>query len=256
VLPLAPVALGLLPAGFVQLGALSASAAGIVLAFLEGRKGGVRELLRRGLVWRVGIGWWLVALFFPIIPAAAGLFLHRFLSGTPIDWSGLGPWYTVPLMILFLAVFAGLGEEFGWRGFALPRLNARHNALVACLIVGFFHWLWHTPMFFIEGVGQHTMAQEHGFAPMFLGYGVLVIAASVQLAWIFNNTGGSVLMAAVFHGAANTWTNYLDLYRGEIGALVAVMAANVVVSIVIVLVYGARNLSRTRERDTLGGLEA
>jgi membrane protease YdiL (CAAX protease family) len=256
VLPLAPVALGLLPAGFVQLGALSASAAGIVLAVIEGRKGGARELLGRVLIWRVGIRWWLVVVFFPIIPAVGGLCLYMLLSGAPVDWSGLGPWYTVPLMMLFLTVFAGLGEEFGWRGFALPRLQARHSALVASLIVGVFHWLWHTPMFFIEGVSQNTMAQEYGFAPVFLGYGILVVVLAVQMTWIFNNTKGSVLMVAVFHGAANSWTGYLDLSGGELGALLAVMAANVVVSIVIVLVYGARNLSRTRERDTLGGLEA
>jgi membrane protease YdiL (CAAX protease family) len=255
-LPMAVVAAGLLPPGFTQLGALSASAAGIVLAFVESGRDGVRELLRRVLIWRVGVGWWLLVLFFPIVQAVGGAYLYMLVSGSPVDWSVLGPLYTVPPMMLFLIVFAGLGEEFGWRGFALPRLQARRSALAASLIVGVFHWLWHTPMFFIEGVGQNTMAQEHGFGPAFLGYGVLVVAISVQFSWIFNNTDGSVLLAAVFHGAANTWTGYLVGHMGSLGALLCLVAVNAAISIVIVLVYGARNLSRSSKRNTLDELQS
>src|SRR5262245_59983156 len=67
---IAPVLLGLLPRGFSQLGALSASAAGIILAAVVGGRRAVIELLRRALVWRVGLGWWLIALALPAIPAA------------------------------------------------------------------------------------------------------------------------------------------------------------------------------------------
>src|SRR5205814_8851450 len=65
--PSLAVAAGLLPTGATQLGALSASTAGIILAAIEGRKGGVRELLGRFLIWRVGIQWWAFSLLFMII---------------------------------------------------------------------------------------------------------------------------------------------------------------------------------------------
>jgi hypothetical protein len=88
VAPLAAVRAGLLPKGATQLAALSASLAGIILAAVEGR-GGVRELLRRFLIWRVGIQWWAFALLFGIVPAVAGLYLFDLLGGPPVDWSRL-----------------------------------------------------------------------------------------------------------------------------------------------------------------------
>jgi membrane protease YdiL (CAAX protease family) len=128
---MAAVATGLLPQGFDQLGALSASLAGIVVAAVEGRKGGVRELLGRFLIWRVGIQWWAFVLLFAVIPAVAALYLFSLFGGPPVDWSGLEPLYSVVPMIIMLTILAGMGEEFGWRGFAMPRLQARYNALVS-----------------------------------------------------------------------------------------------------------------------------
>ena len=89
--PFGAVAAGLLPQGFSQLSALSASLAGIVLAAVEGRKGGVRELLKRGLIWRVGVQWWAFALLFAIVPSVAGLYLFDLFGGPTVDWSGLEP---------------------------------------------------------------------------------------------------------------------------------------------------------------------
>jgi uncharacterized protein len=154
--------------------------------------------------------------------------------------------------LLFLIVFAGVGEEFGWRGFALPRLHTRYNALTSSLIVGIFHTLWHIPLFFIPGVNQYDLAQRIGFFPAFLGYAGLVLALGVQIAWIFNNTRGSVLLAAVYHGAINTWNGHIGIDRGETmkGPFVYT-AIMVVLSIVIVAVFGPENLSRTHPRPTL-----
>ena len=119
--PLAVVASGLLPASFDQLGALSASVAGIILAAIEGGKPGVRELLRRGLIWRVGIGWWLFVLLFPAIPTVASLYLGGVSGGEAGGSAEVGSLLKLVPLLLFLIVFAGVGEEFGWRGFAVPR---------------------------------------------------------------------------------------------------------------------------------------
>src|SRR5436190_12035594 len=149
--PSLAVAAGLLPTGATQLGALSASTAGIILAAIEGRKGGVRELLGRFLIWRVGIQWWAFSLLFMIIPAVAALYLFNLFGGPAVDWSGLDPLYSVIPSIIILIIFAGMGEEFGWRGFALPRLQARHNALVSSLIIWALCAMWDIPLYFIKG---------------------------------------------------------------------------------------------------------
>src|SRR3990172_1360887 len=130
------IATDLLPPEASQLGALSSSLAAIILVVVEGRKSGLRELLSRFLIWRVGLQWWAVALFFTVIPSVAALYLFDLLGGPPVDWSRLPPLYTVVPNFILFTIAAGIGEEFGWGGFLLPRLQPRHNALVSSLIIG------------------------------------------------------------------------------------------------------------------------
>lgn len=74
---------------------------------------------------------------------------------------------------------------------------------------------------------------------------------SIQFTWIFNTTRGSVLLAAILHGASNTWAGHLDPIRGYFGGALAVVAVFVLVTIIIVLVDGPTNLSRTNKRNVL-----
>ncbi|HEV8340350.1 MAG TPA: type II CAAX endopeptidase family protein [bacterium] len=251
VAPLVAVNAGLVPKGGDQLGAISASLAGIILAAVEGRKGGVRELLGRFLIWRVGIQWWAFAVLFGVIPAVAGLYLFNLFGGPAVDWSGLKPLSSLVPSIIILTILAGMGEEFGWRGFAMPRLQARHNALVSSLIIGALWGIWHVPLFLTEGSIQYEWQLEVGFIPAVLGYTVFVIAWSIQYTWVFNNAKGSVLLAAVLHGAVNAWNGYIDVYRGHFGGVVAYTVVSVIVSIIIVLLAGPTNLSRTNKRNML-----
>jgi hypothetical protein len=252
VAPLVAVAAGLLPRGASQFVALSASLAGIVLAAVEGRTGGVRELLGRLVIWRVGIQWWAFALLFTIIPSVAALYLFNLLGGPEVDWSGLKPLFSVVPMFIVLTIFAGMGEEFGWRGFALPRLQARHNALVSSLIVGLVWGIWHIPLFLTQGTTQSKWLADAGWIPAVLGYTVFCMAWSIQYTWVFNNTKGSVLLAAVMHGAGNVWLGgYINVYRGYFGGVLTFTAVMALVSILIVLFAGPANLSRTNKRNVL-----
>jgi len=245
------VATGLLPPAAIQLGALSSSLAAIVLVMIEGRKGGLRELLSRALIWRVGIQWWAVALFFMIAPSVASLYLYHLLGGPAVDWSGLQPLYKVVPMFVFFTLAAGIGEEFGWRGFLLPRLQSRHSALVSGLIVGVAWATWHIPMFFLKGTSQCEHGLQGGLLPAILGYSAFVIANSIQFTWLFNNTRGSVLLAAVFHGASNTWGGYIDVYRGHFDGIIVFMAVSVLITTIIAAMAGAKDLSRTFKRTVL-----
>ena len=253
ILPMALVSTGLLPSGFAQLGAASASAAAFVLAAIEGRKRGVRELLGRVLIWKVGIGWWAFALLSTGVISLATLVLFNLLGNHDVALSGVVPWYDIFPMALFLTVFAGLGEEFGWRGFLIPRLQIRHGALTTSLIIGLFHTLWHLPMFFMEGQTQYDWVREIGFFPAFLGFAVFVTAWAIQLTWIFNNTNGSVLLAAVVHGVGNMWIGGYFEISGRTGTTgnFIMTALMVTVSVVIVILAGPTHLSRTKERQKL-----
>jgi hypothetical protein len=106
-------------------------------------------------------------------------------------------------------------------------------------------------MFFIEGTSQYEQGLAGGRLPAILAYAVFVIVQSVQFTWLFNNTRGSVLLAAVFHGASNAWAGYIDVYRGHFGGILTFMAVSVLVSIVIVLIAGPEDLSRTNRRNVL-----
>ncbi len=242
----APVLAGWLSPKFLQLGALSASLAGFVVAAVEGGRPAVRELLGRVRIWRVGGEWWLAALLLPLVPGIGAIYLTAAYTNQPVDWSSFGPWYRVIPSMLFLITFAGLGEEFGWRGFALPRLRTRHNALIATLIVGGFHALWHIPLFLVKGEAYNLLAEQIGFLPAFLGYACLVLALSFQLTWIFTNTGGSVLLAAVYHGAGNAWAGYLAIDRGGLAGPVAFVATHAVLAMLLVVFYGPKTLTRHR----------
>jgi membrane protease YdiL (CAAX protease family) len=250
--PVLAAAAGLLPAAAAGFGALSAGIAGVVLAAVESQKGGVRELLARLLIWRVGIMWWAFALLFPIVPCVAAVCLLRFLGGPPADWSVLRPISTVLPNILFLTILAGVGEELGWRGFALPRLQARYNALSSGLIVGAIWAIWHIPLFFLPGTFQYQWRSDMGLIIPVLGYAAFVFTWSIQYVWVFNNTEGSVLLAALVHGAGNAWIgDYISVHGGHFGALLSFTAVSGVVSIAITFLAGPTNLSRSKVRNML-----
>jgi membrane protease YdiL (CAAX protease family) len=166
-----------------------AAAALVVAALAEGRAG-VRDLLRRVAIWRVGPAWYAVALGLPALLSLLVVGLGVAL-GAPAEvrFSDLSP-LTLTLFVLVI------GEELGWRGFALPRLQARFGALGASLLLGLLWAGWHLPNQFIPGLEVYG----YGF-PAFTAY---VVAMTVLFTWLANYTRGSVLLAWLFHGAINT----------------------------------------------------
>ena len=207
-------------------------------------------MLGRFLIGRVGIQWWAFAVLFGVVPAVAALYLFNVFGGPAVTWGGLKPLSSFVPMLIILTVLAGMGEEFGWRGFAMPRLQTRYNALVSSLIIGLLWDIWHIPLFLTEGTIQSKWLAEVGWMSA-VGYTVFCMSWSIQYTWVFNNTKGSVLLAAVIHGAVNAWNGYINVYRGNFGNILAYMALSVIVSIIIVIAAGPTHLSRTKERNTL-----
>jgi membrane protease YdiL (CAAX protease family) len=251
----APIVAGMVPSdsGIILIAAYSASLAGVILTAIVSGKAGLREMFRRLLIWRAGIGWWAFALFAFALMYLGGLVLAALFSGSTLNLKLAQPVYMfIPLFIVKFFLDAGLGEELGWRGFLLPRLQARYSALVSSLIVGIVWGLWHLPLFMLEGQSPtYEFGQAYGVVPSLLGYTVFVVVPyAILFTWMYNNTQGSLLLAFVFH-ASQAW---FELFRDPdnlFGPYLGFTAILTVTAIVVVLVSGAQNLSRKHERIML-----
>jgi uncharacterized protein len=164
----------------------------IMTGITEGREG-VGRLVRQLVLWRVGFGWYLFALIgLPAIMVLSVIVL----PGTLASFQGLATLSPLPLLVLFVYVFflgGPLGEEPGWRGFALPRLQRRYGPLVGSLILGPIWAFWHLPLFW---------APAWNLPPTILNIVMFVIAATaftIVMTWVFNNTKGSLLIAVLVH---------------------------------------------------------
>jgi uncharacterized protein len=164
----------------------------IMTGVTEGREG-VGRLLRRLVLWRVGFRWYLFALIgLPAIMVLSVIFL----PGALASFEGLATLSPLFLLALFVYVFflgGPLGEEPGWRGFALPRLQRRYGPLVGSLILGPIWAFWHLPLFW---------APAWNLPPTILNIVLFVIAAiafTIVMTWVFNNTKSSLLIAVLVH---------------------------------------------------------
>ncbi len=201
VLGLSQDGLGLLPfmppvLPFVILGGFApAAAAMIVTGVVEGRAG-LSQFLRRLVQWRVGIKWYTLAALVPVLFLLVSILLSAIQPGELAQrWPLLFTFYPLVLPIQVL-IGGGLGEEPGWRGFALPRLQARLGPLPAAAVLGVFHACWHIPLFFVQELGQ---AHFNFILFVFTG-----IAISVFLTWVYNNTGGALPIMMVLHEAEDS----------------------------------------------------
>jgi uncharacterized protein len=212
-------------------------AAVIVVAALRG--GDDIKGLFHPLTWgRVGIQWYLVAFLGMVVLAGVGLvFLSLFNDVSP-DWGQFGPWFMViPLFLINL--FSNVWEEIGWRGFALPRLQTRHNALTASLILGALWAIWHFPLLLDP---SNPMSEFPLFSVL-----INMIAMSVIYAWLYNNTRGSLLLVTLFHASSNTVAFALDATIPDGAFALHYQYLTIVIvgaAIAIVLATGVGALSR------------
>lgn len=123
--------------------------AAMLVTLLGSGRAGLRSLFRPLRIWRVGVRWYLFALLFPVTIWLGGRALDA-LRGvsyelrSPLEVFGPQAAITLPIVIVF-ALPNALGEELGWRGFALPRLQDRFSAIIASVMLGLFWGLWHVP---------------------------------------------------------------------------------------------------------------
>lgn len=167
-----------------------AIAAFILVLHRAGRPGLARYLTRLGL-WRVPAVWWLLLLFGAPVIFTLSAALAGTLAGYALPFNSLGQ----ALGAIGFMLILGPVEEFGWRGVALPLLQRRLAPIWASLILGLIWGLWHAPAFILAGTPQSAW----DFSPFVLG----AVAISVILTPMFNASGGSILLAALFHFQLN-----------------------------------------------------
>ncbi len=210
----------------------------IVTGWVGGRPG-LRSLLSRLVKWRVEPRYYAFAVLAPIALFAIAALLNRVISGVWPDLGLLGQIDYVPhlgipgVLGLWLLTF-GLGEETGWRGFALPHLQRSRPAANAALILGVFWACWHLPAFFFRDTYM-----EMG-VPGFAVFVVSICFASVVFAWLYNSTDGSLLLVILFHAFFN-WLSVSE--AGGQFAAIFMSALIIAWAIFVVRRYGPENAS-------------
>jgi CAAX protease family protein len=173
--------------------------------------GGLGTFLGQAFKWRVGIRWYLVALAAPALIRIAVLYVHVLKGGSFPDLSDPARWLAIPGTFVAVLLIGGpTGEEFGWRGYLLQRVQPRLGMLGASFVIGIISAFWHLPLFFIPAA-----IQSHLPFPLFL---VRTIALSIISTWMYNGSRRSLLFVLLFHASLNTWPNTLYILQEE-GAL-------------------------------------
>src|SRR5579884_1357224 len=210
---------------------------------------GVRRLLGRIVLWRVGVQWYLFA-----IP---GIFVISLL-GTIVLPGALASYHApstgfllnIPLNFVVSFLIGPLFEEVGWRGFALPRMQRLQGPLIGSLLLGLLWAFWHLPLFLVpDFASQNGGLSLASFSMLALG----AIAISIIMTWVFNNTRGSLLIIMLIHNSVN-------VSQGVVGSLFPGVNSNPniligfgVTALVIVLVTRGRLGYQTERSVGTGG---
>ncbi len=183
------------PGGILYLaGAAAPMIAAIVVTAIAGGKHGISDLFKRSFHWRFSPLWYLAAVAIPLAVTAASALAAIGFHDARLPQRWFSPVFGWGFLVFFL-IYDGLGEETGWRGFALPRLQSLLGPVGASIALGCIWALWHLPLFFMEGSFQ--------YGDSILVYIYLLTCWSVVMTLLVNKARGSVLVAILFHETAN-----------------------------------------------------
>ncbi|WP_273836417.1 type II CAAX endopeptidase family protein [Halococcus sp. PRR34] len=211
---------------------------------LRATDGDLRTWASQALKWRIKVRWYLAAVAVPVLLQA--------LSVLVLGLIGASVFYrpTDQFIFSFLFVFfvGGGQEELGWRGFALPRLQAAYGAFAASLIIGIAWAFWHFPLYLVDG----------GFnaASAFVS-SLRVIPESIIITWLYNSTSGSVLICMIFHAMYNVGYLFNSpasfQFPGGTEIPLSIIIEPVIwwaAALILLSIYGGRYLARTPQSDS------
>jgi membrane protease YdiL (CAAX protease family) len=231
----------------------------VAAIILTGAGWGRRDLaalLRRALRWRVHIGWYVAVLAFWAVGLVLIWTAARIvgLELRPIDDPPLSAF---PFLFLVILLIGGpLQEEFGWRGFALPRLQKGRTALRASIILGLFWGVWHVPVFWVAGTWHADLVAGRSWSVTLFFVAIFVLSTvplSIVYAWVYNGTG-SLLLTILLHASMNTidtWAPWPADQRGAMTWAGLQLAYLVVAALIAVALGGPARLTRRRQPDAV-----
>lgn len=219
-------------------GGIGPMIAGILVTWRWSGRSGLRRLEGQAFAFR-DWRWNLVGLLGPVALFFGAVVVARVFDGTWPDLSRFGgsdefPELAIGLYWLANIVFYGYGEEIGWRGVLLPRLQAKMSAFSATMIVAVIWTLWHVPLFaFVDGYTSMDLA---GMGGLFFSF----LTGALIMTWIYNASGGNLLALALFHGSLDITMNTptgSDIFYSSYGALITIAG------LVLLWRYGWRDLA-------------
>jgi membrane protease YdiL (CAAX protease family) len=217
---------------------------------LEGRAG-ILRLMRRCIQVRAGWQWYLFILLG--IPA---LFLLGIivLPGALTSFQGLSPRFLVVYLVNFVIIFflgGPLGEEIGWRGFALPRMQLRYGPLWGTLLLGVLWVFWHLPHFLTSTQRGGPRTSFATFLTNFSIFFLMVMSMAIIFTWVFNYTRGSLFIAILLHASINTFGIVVPLFGAPIVTstdLPILIGAVVPALLIVLLTRGRLGYQRSQEQ--------
>ncbi len=232
-------ALPVLPEYHHYLGAFGPLLAAIIVKYISSGRNAVIALLKKVLLWKVNWVWYVVVLIVPVVLVIGAGYADELNNETPFTMKGFStneefPQFGPIEYFLFNIFTFGIGEETGWRGYALPTLQKRFSALTATLILAVGWACWHIPAFIYRPLySQMDMAGIMGFF-------MSMVMGAVVLTWLYNSTKGSLLFVAIFHAMIELMfmsENISEKMTFYIGASIMIAA------ILIILITKRSNLS-------------
>jgi membrane protease YdiL (CAAX protease family) len=207
--------------------------AAFVMTYLTTGAQGIRELLGRVFKWRVNWTWW-VAAFSPLWLYALIALFQGIALGEWVDLRLLGqvnflPQLNLGAALLLWVLTFGLGEEIGWRGYALPRMQRNRSAISATLILALLWALWHWPQFFY--------VLDPAILP---GWLFALTAGTIVFTWLYNSSHGSVFIIILWHG----FFDFITASKAGEGTTAMIMSIFVMVwAVLVVILYKPASLS-------------
>lgn len=190
-----------------------------------------------------------IALCSPFILACLAGLLSSIITKQPLDLSGIFdakefPEWNILTIFIYNFVFFGYGEEVGWRGFALPRLQFKVHALSASILLTVIWALWHLPLFFYRP--GYTTMEWTGM----LGWVFSLLTGSILLTWLYNSSRASILICAVFHSTIDIafTANFADQnMMNYLGFLITIWG------ILTIIIFKPKNLASLPRETTFSG---
>ena len=207
-----------------MLGGISPAIASLIVLKKNGEVAGFKDWLGHVFDFKQSPWSYLLAITLPLFHMILMCLISGYRKGLPL--------YFLPLMILAM-IFGGGLEEAGWRYITWPELNKKFGFVLSTLITAVIWWIWHLPLFFIQGVSQYHKS--------FLVFGIMVLGLSFMLAVIRKLTG-SVWLCVLCHAIVNSMSNFYhyDFYGSYLASSITA-AVLIVISLLLIFIFKKKN---------------